>query len=60
MYTNAVAMGPNVPFEEVVMTTEESRKVASPSQSAHEVYRKMAATYAELEERIIKNYEAKL
>lgn len=48
-------MGPNVPFEEVVMTTEESRIVASPRQSAHEVYRKMAAMYEELEERVIKN-----
>ena len=60
MYTTAVAMGPNVPFEEVVMTTEEFRKVATPRLSTHEIYKKMATTYAKLEERIIKNYEAKL
>ena len=53
-------MGPDVPFEQVVMTTEESKKVASPRQSAHEVYRKMATKYAELEDRVIKKYDAKL
>lgn len=56
----AVVMGPDVPFEQVVMTTEESKKVASPRQSAHEVYRKMATKYAELEDRVIKKYDAKL
>ena len=53
-------MGPNLPFEQVVTATEESRKVASPRLHAHEVYRKMSATYAELEERVLKNYDAEL
>ena len=59
-YSIAVTMGPNLPFEQVVTATEESRKVASPRQHAHEVYRKMSATYAELEERVLKNYDAEL
>lgn len=52
-------MGPDVPFEKVVTTTEEYSKVASPRQSAHEVYKKMAASYAELEDRVIKGYAKK-
>lgn len=53
-------MGPNLPLEQVVTATEESRKVAIPRQDAHEVYRRMSATYAELEERVLKSYDAKL
>ena len=59
LYPVAVVMGTDVPFEKVVMTTEEYRKVASPRQSANEVYKKMAASYAELEDRVIKEYAKK-